>query len=171
MKLDKRILEGKTYLDCYDTEIAKKFIGKECYLSDGVASFANVDNLNRAVLTEIDDEYYHPYKLENTRWKYASPFILPCEWVKEEKKEPKYRPYTKNEFLAMFEWGKPINIRHKDDGINVFIETLSSVKIDNYMDDVYVRLYERAFDLEELFNEFEWQKSNGEWQPFGILDE
>ena len=35
MKLDSRIIEGKTYLDCYDTEIAKKFIGKECYLSEG----------------------------------------------------------------------------------------------------------------------------------------
>ena len=29
MKLDKRIKEGKRPLDCFDTEIAKEFIGKK----------------------------------------------------------------------------------------------------------------------------------------------
>ena len=174
MKLDNRILEGKTYLDCFDTEVAKGFIGKECYLSDEVASFANIDNLNKATLKGVDDGHMRPYKLETTRRHYGawSPFILPCEWVKpEEKPEKKYRPYTKHEFLNKFECGKPINIRRKDDYINFFIETMPSVKIDNLSDDVHVRLFEGIFNLKRLFDEFEWQKSNGEWHPFGIIDE
>lgn len=85
--------------------------------------------------------------------------------------EKKYRPYTKDEFLNKFECGKPVNIRHKDDHINVFIETMSSVRIDNFMDEVYVRLYEGIVDLQKLFDEFEWQKSNGEWQPFGFEED
>ena len=170
MELDKRIIKGKKYLDCFETELAKKFIGKECYLSNDVTLFANVDSLYKAVLKEVDEEAISPYMLENTRWRHSSNFILPCEWV-EEKKEPKYRPYTKHEFLNKFECGKPINIRRKDDYINLFIETMPSVKIDNLSDDVHVRLFEGIFNLKRLFDEFEWQKSNGEWQPFGVIEE
>lgn len=72
--------------------------------------------------------------------------------------------------MSKFECGKPINIRHKDDHINVFIETLSSVKVDNFMDEVHVRLYEGIVDLQKLFDEFEWQQSNGDWEPFGIKE-
>lgn len=36
MKLDSRIKNGKTYLDCFHTETAKKFIGKECYIAERI---------------------------------------------------------------------------------------------------------------------------------------
>lgn len=171
MELDKRIKEGKRPLTCFDVEIAKQFIGKECYFSDSPRSFANIDNIYIATLTSIDEEDIHPYKLEDTRWRYATNLILPYEWIKEpEKEEPKYRPYKKHEFLNKFECGEPINIRRKDDHTGVFIETISSIKIDNLSDDVHVRLFEGVFNLKRLFDEFEWQKSNGEWQPFGIKE-
>lgn len=170
IELDDRILDGKKPLTAFDEELAKDFIDKECYFSNDAIDFGNVVlNCQKGRLLSIGEltgVFFGTTKNNSyARFNYC----LPTEWVKEEKKEPekKFRPYTKDEFLNKFECGKPIIIRHKDDHINMFIETMSSVRIDNYMDDVYVRLYERVFDLKELFDEFEWQKSNGEWQPFG----
>lgn len=171
MKLDSRILEGKKPLDCFDVEEAKQFIGKKGYFCDHRSGFTNISNLVEDVLRDItpDDNYCEVYKTNCTSWEY----FLPKEWIKEseEKPEKKYRPYTKHEFLNKFECGKPINIRRKDDYINFFIETMPSVKIDNLSDDVHVRLFEGIFNLKRLFDEFEWQDSNGNWQPFGIIDE
>ena len=170
MELDKRIKEGKRPLTCFDIEEAKAFLGKECYFSNAYCTFEDLNSIPKAILQYVSDnkDASDPYKTAC----YYYPFCLPCEWVKEEeKKEPKYRPYTKHEFLNKFECGKPINIRRKDDYINFFIETMPSVKIDNLSDDVHVRLFEGIFNLKRLFDEFEWQQSNGEWQPFGVLEE
>ena len=170
MELDKRIKEGKRPLNCFDTEQAKQFIGKKCYFSDDARDFMNLDKAD-------GDTLFYVAELQNiwTAEEYCFAdnsndyrFILPFEWGKSEESEKKYRPYTKHEFLNKFECGKPINIRRKDDYINLFIETMPSVKIDNLCDDVYVRLFEGIFNLKRLFDEFEWQKSNGEWQPFGV---
>ena len=172
MKLDSRILKGKTYLDCYDTEIAKKFIGKECYLSDGVASFANIDNLNKAMLMEVDDEDMHPYKLENTRWHYGALFILPCEWVKPEEPKKKYRPFSLEEFLAIFSMGNRIDFRKKnDDEVKVAMFTGYITDVERIDDKtpgaVELMLGIFHYSLFSLFEDFELFY-NGEWQPFGV---
>ena len=162
MELDKRIIEGKTYLDCFDTEIAKKFIGKECYLSDGVASFANIDNLNKATLMKVDDRDMRPYKLETTRGHYGawSPFILPCEWVKP--KEKKYRPYTLDEFVNKYSLGDEIIMRSKD---NPTVKHVLFVEYEEGKDDV--RLGQCWYTFMILFNNYELY-IDGEWKPFGV---
>lgn len=169
IRLDNRVIEGKMPLTWFDADKAKEFIGKPGYFSDNLICFKNIDNLKVDVLTGVDDDLNEEeiYQTNTTRWIY----FLPDEWVKPKEPEKKYRPYTKHEFLNKFECGKPINIRRKDDYIDLFIETMPSVKIDNLSDDVYVRLFEGVFNLKRLFDEFEWQKSNGEWQPFGVIDE
>ena len=161
MELDPRIIKGKTYLDCFDTEVAKEFIGKECYLSDGVASFANIDNLNKAVLIEVDDENIKPYTLENVRWHYGSLFILPCEWVGE-KKEPKYRPYTLIEFVNTYSLGDEVIIRSKD---NPTIKHILFVEYEEGKDDV--RLGQHWYTFTMLFVNYEIYTGEG-WKPFGV---
>ena len=160
MELDKRIIEGKTYLDCFDTEIAKKFIGKECYLSDGVASFANIDNLRKATLIEVVDGDVYPYKLENARWHYGSFFILPCEWVKP--KEKKYRPYTLDEFVNKYSLGDEIIMRSKD---NPTVKHVLFVEYEEGKDDV--RLGQCWYTFMILFNNYEIYTGKG-WKPFGV---
>lgn len=165
MELDSRILEGKTYLDCFDTEVAKGFIGKECYLSDGVTSFANVDNLNKAVLIEVDDENIKPYTLENIRWRYSSDFILPCEWVKEpEEPEKKYRAFTLNEFVNQYSLGDEVIMRSKD---NPTSKHVLFVGYEEGGDDVLLGQYWNTFMI--LFNNYELY-IDGKWQPFGIKE-
>lgn len=39
MKLDPRIIEGKKPLTALDTDVAKQFIGKECYFADNIEDF------------------------------------------------------------------------------------------------------------------------------------
>ena len=169
MELDKRIKEGKKPLTAFDV-MESKFIGTDCYFSDKASDFGDLSNCQVGTLVSRDGMTGVFNATKNNS--YANfDYCLPCEWVEEEKKEPKYRPYTKSEFLNKFKCGEPINIRYKDDHINVFIETIPSVRIDNFMDDVHIRLYEGIVDLQRLFDEFEWQKSNGEWQPFGVLEE
>lgn len=162
MELDSRIIEGKTYLDCFDAEVAKGFIGKECYLSDGAASFANVDNLNKAVLIEVDDENIKPYTLENIRWRYSSNFILPCEWVKEKKKEPKYRPYTLTEFVNTYSLGDEVVMRSKN---NPTVTHVLFIEYEEGKDDV--RLGQCWYTFMILFNNYELY-IDGEWKPFGV---
>lgn len=173
MELDKRILEGKTYLDCFDTKLAKEFIGKECYVTDGVASFANVDNLNKAVLIEVDDGNIKPYTLENTRWRYSSNFILPCEWVKEPEK--KYRPLSYIEFWRLFDFGDEVCFRRKGQDTaecSMFLgyEIDSDRNRDEIPGEGKVNLGGNRYTLAELFEYYE-MKLDGEWQPFGVIDE
>lgn len=168
MKLDSRILKGKTYLDCYDTEIAKKFIGKECYLSDGVASFSNIDNLNKATLLEVDDEDVHPYKLENTRWRYGSFFILPCEWVKKPE-EKMYRPFSLNEFLNRYRLGNTVYFRrigYKEVKCAMFVEYVRGESPEENQ----IVLGNMRYTLAYLFKNHELSLEDI-WQPFGVVDE
>lgn len=162
MNLDKRIKKGKTYLDCFDIKKAKNFIGRECYVSDDVTSFANVDNLRKAVLKEVDEGSVNPYTLENTRWKYSSNFILPCEWVKEPEK--RYRPYTLNEFVNQYSLGDEVIVRLKGKEI---ISHKLFVEYDENDDTDMVRLSFIWYGLVELYDSFEIYTSEG-WKPFGI---
>lgn len=109
MILDKRILKGKTYLDCFDTEIAKQFIGKKCYFTRDLSRFKNLDGpgVYKVILTDISDHYEVCYGSEEIgiqQWDYAR-YIIPCEWVKGT--EPKYRPYEFSDEFS-FDTGKEV---------------------------------------------------------------
>lgn len=173
MELDSRIIEGKTYLDCFDTKLAKEFIGKECYVTDGVASFANVDNLNKAVLIEVDDENIKPYTLENIRWRYSSNFILPCEWVKKpEEPKKKYRAFSLNEFSELYAIGDVVTYRLKDCEVieQSMLIGFQSSDDEDIPGNGYVLIGNCRYGFMELFNNYEL-KHLDHWQPFGMIDE
>ena len=175
MELDKRIDKNKTYIDCFETELAKKFIGKECYLSNDVTLFKNVDSLYKAVLKEVDEEAISPYMLENTRWRHSSNFILPCEWVKSEEPEKKYRPFSLEEFFNIFEVGDLIVFKMKNtDEVKCAMFTGYITDVERIDDKtpgaVELMLGIFHYSLLSLFEDFELLY-HGEWQPFGMIDE
>ena len=90
MELDKRILEGKKPLDCFDVKKAKQFVGKKGYFCDHINGFTNISNLTEDVLRDItsDEPDCEVYKTNCTSWEY----FLPEEWVKEPEKNTDLLP-------------------------------------------------------------------------------
>ena len=89
--------------------------------------------------------------------------------------EKKYRPYTLAEWVDQHEIGEVIHYRDKDYK-QQFHVMYSGYIIDNGEDIQDVRTIGRivlmftGYFLEELFKDYEIC-INGEWQPFGVLDE
>ena len=168
MKLDTRIMDGKKPLDCFDTEEAESYVGKECYFSDNLFPFASMsDKTNRAliykgILLKVGSDGFDPYETDLQRF-YT--YCLPCEWVTVEKK---YRPFTDTkEFFLMrdFEAGDLIHIRSKPHNheyhLLIIGWTDEGLMLGNFS--------EMTFD--ELFQKFELWDGEDKFTPFGVKEE
>lgn len=191
MELDKRIIDGKKPLTCFEANQAKFFIGEKCYLTNDISIFANLDqfiekegcsNVTYAgvidTLENIGTELSMPFETARLRWK----FCLPCEWVKKEEPKTKYRPFSLNEFLERYKMGNTVTFRLKK---GEYVPEAESLVEYQRMITGYEGLPEdrdkpgkgsillggcppvslaRLFEFYELDNDFNWQ-------PFGILEE
>ena len=160
MKLDPRIKKDKRPLSCFDTEQAKQFIGKECYLSNSIVDYADLNNVTaKRILDDVSNTSI-PYS-SNPAGIYC--YCLPCEWVKEPEK--KYREYKDlDEFFDVtgLEIGDLIKLKFP--GNNV-AELLIVGSCDNGL---FIGIHKYTF--KQLFEMVEISIS-GEWQPFGVIDE
>lgn len=167
MELDKRIMSGKKPLTCFDVKEARQFIGKECYFSNYLCNFNNINSIApRALLHNIteDKDASNPY--------YSCPgyfaYCLPCEWVEEEKKEPKYRPFKDHA-----EYKEYLNDGIIESWIQIREKLTGEVSELMYVggSEAIICLGAYSFDLNNLFYDFElFNESTGEWQPFGVLE-
>ena len=121
MKLDSRIIKGKRPLTCFDTEQAKEFLGKECYFSNCKVHYKNLSAFEKfesltdyciGTLTAIMDLGDRVFDVDQQCKEFR--YCLPCEWVKSEEPEKKYRPYTLAEWVDQHEIGEVIHYRDKD---------------------------------------------------------
>ena len=165
MKLDTRIMDGKRPLNCFDTEEAESYVGRECYFSDEVFPFANMsDKTNRAliykgILLKVWPDGSDPYETDSQRF-YT--YCLPCDWVTVEKK---YRPFadTKEFFIKTnFEVGDLICIRSKPHNheyhLLIIGWTDEGLMLGNFS--------EMTFD--ELLDKFELWDGEDNFKPFGV---
>ena len=162
MKLDKRIKEGKRPLDCFDTEIAKEFIGKKGLFGTYDSQFANLDTCPKCLVDElksVDD--YDDYPFITSR-NHGYRLFLPAEWVKEPEK--KYRPYSLSEWIEQHEIGDIIHYRCKSDGTELLHMYLGTR---HRPESVKITLGDASYSLEHLFEDYEIEV-NGEWIPFGV---
>ena len=173
MELDKRIIDGKKPLDCIDaeSESVKSFIGKKGYFANHISEFIDISDLEEDVLTGInpDEPDCEVYKATCTTWEY----FLPAEWVKEPEK--KYRPLSFNEFLRLFDFGDGVCFRRKGQDTAEFSMYLGyEIDSDGNRDEIpgegKVNLGGNRYTLAELFEYYE-MRLDGEWQPFGVIDE
>ena len=182
MKLDSRIIKGKRPLTCFDTEQAKEFLGKECYFSNCKVHYKNLSAFEKfesltdyciGTLTAIMDLGDRVFDVDQQCKEFR--YCLPCEWVKSEEPEKKYRPYTLAEWVDQHEIGEVIHYRDKDYK-QQFHVMYSGYIIDEGEDIQDVRTIGRivfmftAYFLEELFKDYEIC-INGEWRPFGVIEE
>ena len=172
MKLDKRIINGKRPLTCFDIEEAEKYIGKLCYMCDEYDQFHQLNLIEPTILKGVEDcEIPFHYGNKDRQ----AEFCLPCEWVTKEKN---YRPYTLNEFLDKYKVCANIKIRQRDRTHQYFGKLIGwefptdpntgKQKGDN---DAIVCIGGYNFRLIQLFTDYEQYDNNlGIWLPFGVKE-
>lgn len=87
LTLDKRIKPNKKPLNCFDTEIARLYIGKECYFAFYLSEFSDLGKTHKMVLTGFqssEQPFVAKDKIMNTDDEHVYNFCLPCEWVEDE---------------------------------------------------------------------------------------
>ena len=173
MELDKRIKEGKRPLTCFDV-MESKFIGTDCYFSDKASDYGDLSNCQIGRLLSRDGMTGVFNATKNNS--YANfDYCLPGEWVKEEKKEPKYRPLSYKDFWRLFDFGDGVCFRRKGQDTAEFSMLLGyEIDSDGNRAEIpgegKVNLGGNRYTLAELFEYYE-MKLDGEWQPFGVLEE
>ena len=169
MELDERIIKGKKPLDCFDAEnkeLIKPFLNKEGYFSNNIENFCLLDGCFKLFLSNVFKDLKSCFIDDKGRdWK----FFLPVEWVKEPEKESekKYRAFTLTEWINQHEIGDVIHYRSKSEGIEAHIMYMGTY---HHKNKGTIVLGVASYTLDCLFEEFEIEV-NGEWQPFGVLDE
>lgn len=170
MDLDKRIKNNHRPLCVIDIKWGMAFIGKNGFFADAINCFENLSECQSGLLISVKDKKLHPFECDN-QWHYT--FFLPEEWVKETEK--KYRPYTLAEWIDQHEIGEVIHFRNKDYKQEFYAMYVGYV-IDNGEDIQDTRTTGRimlmtwAYFLENLFEDYEIEM-NGEWRPFGVIEE
>lgn len=181
MKLDKRIIEGKRPLTCFDTEEAKQFLGKRGYFNNNLSRFCYLKNCTDACLknifvqnetcfTTIRDDY------PDTDYKY----FLPAEWVKEKEPEPMWKPYDLDTLREdKFFLGDVITFRRKtDDNSARIVTAIYNGRSENSddLDDSEILLgcewfgFQRLFEDYEIFDSVYGNSKICKWRPFGYQE-
>ena len=163
MDLDKRIKDRKYIFDCFSVDEVKKYIGKVCYLSNDIAKFSDLDNVDFDVLKYIGKGYFFGGDKQFM-------FCLPLEFVKE--KENKYKIFRPYKSISEFcnetgceEVGADFitirNKRRKQECVLLYT---------GYSEDaVHLGGYVLTFDT--LLKHYEFYNKcgeDGEWLPFGV---
>lgn len=176
MELDKRIKEGKRPLTCFDVEQAKEFLGKECYFSNCKSHYKNLSAFEKYVtltdycigtLTAVMDLGDRVFDVDQQCKEFR--YCLPCEWVEEEKKEPKYRPFKDHA-----EYKEYLNDGIIESWIQIREKLTGEVSELMYVggSEAIICLGAYSFDLNNLFYDFElFNESTCEWQPFGVMED
>jgi hypothetical protein len=165
MELDKRIIEGKKPLDCFDAKDARKqFIGKKGYFGAHESQFMDLDSCPKCVLDELKEVDNYAESPFMTSCNHCYRFFLPEEWVKEPEK---YRPYSLAEWINQHEIGEIIHYRSKSERIEAHIMYMGTY---HHKNKGTIVLGVASFTLDCLFEDCEIE-INGEWLPFGVLDD
>lgn len=167
MKLDKRIIEGKKPLTCFDAEYAKQFIGKKGFFTDELKEFIDLDDTLETELKTVWPNETYCFVASVTACKY----FLPSEWVNTVKPEKKWRPFSLTEWRNTYGVGYGITFRIKNsDTSRMGLCCGLLLNHDDLPGKGVINLGGELFVLQNLFDQFELLR-HGEWQPFGVLVE
>lgn len=168
---DPRIKNELCIRDPFTIDTGKQYIGKRGYFTDDIFNFSNLDNCCAGMLAHVESDSRHPYYCaisdEGVIIKGNFSFFLSAEFVEEKPKEKKYKPYTIEEFCN--EGFEIVVFRNKENHDFEY-----HVRYNGYRkcEDIYkVILGNISYTLDDLFEDFEYLDSDGEWKPFGVKEE
>ena len=160
-ELDKRI---KDFSDIQSyRQYDDKYVGETGYFTDYFADLTDLSRCKKSVLVAIDDDTVTDNLFDAGNGFYR--FFIPESLLK----EVKYRPLTKDEFIRMF-----------NNGVFGQWITMKSVATENeyYMqitgcyiselNNVFICLGSLQFSLGNLFTDYRWKDSDGNWRVFGV---
>lgn len=166
MRLDPRIKDILYIADCFTTDTYKKYIGTECYLTNEISNFSDLDQCTKGKLDAVYDDSVLPYGSKERGYSFclASVFV--------EQKQTELRPFTLDEFNERFEYGEYITFRLKDRTRSFYVpyngNEYKSETEGDLDDGVHLGAY--AIGLQDLFNDYEYWVVDG-WKPFGVEKE
>lgn len=160
-ELDKRI---KDFSDIQSyKQYDDKYVGEYGYFSDSIVGFSDLDSCTRSVLANIDETGGTDMIFDDDENYYR--FFLPESLLK----EVKYRPLTKDEFMRMFNngvFGQWITMK------SIITEKEYHMQVTgcytSELDNVFICLGSLQFSLGNLFTDYRWKDSDGNWRVFGV---
>ena len=169
IKLDKRIksINDIQSIICND----QGFIGCKGFFFDLLVQTKDLTKCHYGTLVDIDIHGYSDDHCFKARDENGNDFVGYYRFFLPESllKEVKYRPLTKDEFIRMFNngiFGQWITMK------NVVAENEYYMQITgcftSELDIVYVCIGSLHFSLENLFKDFQWKDSDGNWRVFGV---
>lgn len=176
LELDSRIKAGKRPLNCFDTEQAMQFIGKQCYFSDDATDFMDLDKADGdssfyiAELQNVWTVEEYCFADNSNDWRY----ILPVEFVKGEETESESaqiikRPFTLKEFLTKFKIMYPVRYRPITRRDFIIVAGVMGWFEDKGNEEDGVIIGSRNHTLKDLFDYYEFEQ-DGKWYPFSIQE-
>lgn len=161
VKLDARIKSMNDVQTCLrydDSYIGERgyFASDLCDLSDLSGSCAH-GTLAQIILDGVGDDIFRtPHDVEHGNW--GSRFFVPERLLKPVEK--KYRPFSIEEFLNIFDVGDLIEFRRKNN------DEIKHVQFIGYVEnDIMIGIY--RFSLSHLFENYDLYFED-EWQVFGV---
>ena len=161
MELDKKIKVKKIFDVFSDFEEVKKYYGKEVYCADFIENFSNLKlyTIKRKLKNSFPQEC-KPFLCGGQQYR----FILPCEFVEQEKQ---YRAYTIDEFLDRFDIGEVIVFRNK--AMSDYVLHLLFAGYAENGKETFVIFGLHHYSLKELFSNYEYRDGDSDnWFPFGV---
>lgn len=140
-----------------------KYIGETGYFSDNIIGFSDLDTCTKSVLANIDETGGTDMVFDNDENYYR--FFLPESLLK----EVEYRPFTKDEFIRMFNngvFGQWITMRSVVTENEYYMQVTGCFTSE--LDITYVCLGSLDFSFATLFKDFQWKDSDGKWRVFGV---
>lgn len=169
LKLDKRIkdiTDIKSVTDgCHDWEL----MNKKGYFANRIVNFTDLSTCAYGEYAEYR-EHDQCFLCEGDKTYYS--YFLPEDVL--EPVDKKYRPYTLAEWIAQHEIGEVINYRSKSTGMmccHMYMGYAYGKDRDlTKINEGTLTLGVASYSLQYLFEDYEIEV-NGEWKPFGVIDE
>ena len=161
MELDKRFKVLPFCCFGTDKKVITNHIGKKGYFANLISSFRDIRFCQYGTLGIVLGDQQESFCMNETGATFS--FFIPECFVKP--KEKKFRPYTLEEFCN--EGFEVVVFRHKnDESLEYHVRYNGYLKYDN---DVYVIIFgNKLYQLNELFENYEYLDDDGEWKPFGV---
>lgn len=160
-ELDKRI---KDFSDIQSyRQYDNKYVGEYGYFSDSIVGFSDLNSCTRSVLANIDEMGGTDMIFDDDENYYR--FFLPESLLK----EVKYRPLNKDEFLRMLNngvFGQWITMKSVVTEKEYYMQVTGCYTSE--LNNIFICLGSLQFSLGDLFTDYRWKDSDGNWRVFGV---